>query len=283
MIGRGGGAAGRPAGRALRRRAGGSPPRPGRDLRRALDLLDRDLDQLTEQARRLRRPVQGAGRRAVDAGRRARAADRRPAAARPGRGPRPRRVAGRGAARARRRRAPPAARAPPCCSSSTSRRCRPCSPGRCRRRAACSAYRPVEDADGARPRCAAVVEAAGVPVVVHCCAPDVPLRAAPRRPAPPRSRSTSTWSPSSTRSARRSTPGSACSPGWRPRPASRPPASADLADRVRQVWERLGFPADRLAAQVVVTPTCGLAGATPEYARAVLAACREAGQRLREE
>ncbi len=59
--------------------------------------------------------------------------------------------------------------------------------------------------------------------------------------------------------------------------------SADLADRVRQVWERLGFPADRRAAQVVVTPACGLAGATPEYARAVLAACRDAGQRLTEE
>ena len=32
MIGRGAGAAGRPAGRAVRRPAGGSPPRPGRDL-----------------------------------------------------------------------------------------------------------------------------------------------------------------------------------------------------------------------------------------------------------
>jgi hypothetical protein len=32
-----------------------------------------------------------------------------------------------------------------------------------------------------------------------------------------------------------------------------------------------------------VTPTCGLAGASPEYARAVLTACREAGQRLLEE
>ncbi|MFD0823957.1 methionine synthase, partial [Micromonospora zhanjiangensis] len=45
---------------------------------------------------------------------------------------------------------------------------------------------------------------------------------------------------------------------------------------------RLGFPPARLATQVVVTPTCGLAGATPEYARAVLTACRDAGRRLAE-
>jgi hypothetical protein len=37
-----------------------------------------------------------------------------------------------------------------------------------------------------------------------------------------------------------------------------------------------------LARQVVVTPACGLAGAPVEYARAVLAACRDAGRRLYE-
>ncbi|RQX18838.1 methionine synthase, partial [Micromonospora chalcea] len=34
---------------------------------------------------------------------------------------------------------------------------------------------------------------------------------------------------------------------------------------------------------VVVTPACGLAGATPAYARAVLTACRDAGRRLAED
>jgi methionine synthase II (cobalamin-independent) len=71
--------------------------------------------------------------------------------------------------------------------------------------------------------------------------------------------------------------------GVAPSTGTRAPASKELADRIREVWDRLGFPAERRAAQVVVTPTCGLAGATPEYARAVLTACREAGQRLREE
>jgi methionine synthase II (cobalamin-independent) len=61
------------------------------------------------------------------------------------------------------------------------------------------------------------------------------------------------------------------------------PSSADIADRVRKLWRRIGFPLADLAGQVVVTPACGLAGASPEYVRAVLGACREAGHRLLEE
>ena len=52
------------------------------------------------------------------------------------------------------------------------------------------------------------------------------------------------------------------------------------AERITTVWRRLGFPRERLAAQVVPTPTCGLAGASPGYAHAALAACVEAGKRL---
>ena len=43
---------------------------PASDLRRTADLLERDLDQLTEQAERLRRHRQDAGGRAVDPRRR---------------------------------------------------------------------------------------------------------------------------------------------------------------------------------------------------------------------
>ena len=63
----------------------------------------------------------------------------------------------------------------------------------------------------------------------------------------------------------------------------RAPTSAQVADRVRQVWDRLGFPRAQLARQVVVTPACGLAGASSEYVRAVFAACREAARRLAED
>jgi methionine synthase II (cobalamin-independent) len=58
------------------------------------------------------------------------------------------------------------------------------------------------------------------------------------------------------------------------------PSSERAADAVISLWRRLGFPLERAAAQVVVTPACGLAGATPEYARAALAACVEAARRL---
>ena len=44
------------------------------------------------------------------------------------------------------------------------------------------------------------------------------------------------------------------------------------------LWRRLGFPPDKLAGQVVLTPACGLAGASPGYARAALAACRKAAR-----
>ncbi|HEX8627524.1 MAG TPA: methionine synthase, partial [Catenuloplanes sp.] len=61
-----------------------------------------------------------------------------------------------------------------------------------------------------------------------------------------------------------------------------PPSSAAVAEPIRALWHRLGFPVEQLAGQVVVTPACGLAGAGPQYARAVLTACREAGRRLAE-
>lgn len=50
-----------------------------------------------------------------------------------------------------------------------------------------------------------------------------------------------------------------------------------------ELWHRLGFPPARLASQVVLTPACGLAGASPRYAKAALAKCREAARVLRED
>ena len=57
----------------------------------------------------------------------------------------------------------------------------------------------------------------------------------------------------------------------------------DLGDTVRAVrrpWSRLGFPPADLPASVVPTPACGLAGATPAYARAALRRVREAARAL---
>jgi len=63
-----------------------------------------------------------------------------------------------------------------------------------------------------------------------------------------------------------------------------PPADPSVSLRpVRELWRRLGLPGERLPADVVVTPACGLAGAAPQEAGAILAACVRAGAALREE
>jgi hypothetical protein len=70
-----------------------------------------------------------------------------------------------------------------------------------------------------------------------------------------------------------------------------PPAAREVAGRFTGLWQRLGWPVARdgpargragVAGQVVLTPGCGLAGASAGYARAVLARCREAAALLPE-
>ena len=54
------------------------------------------------------------------------------------------------------------------------------------------------------------------------------------------------------------------------------------AERVIRLWQRLGLPLDTCPEQAVITPGCGLAGASPDQARAALTRCREAGSMLAE-
>jgi methionine synthase II (cobalamin-independent) len=67
-----------------------------------------------------------------------------------------------------------------------------------------------------------------------------------------------------------------------------PGRDADLSDvasrmePVKTLWSRLGFPPELLTEAVVVTPSCGLAGASPAYARRALATCVEIARRLGE-
>ncbi|WP_242901316.1 methionine synthase [Actinomadura terrae] len=63
--------------------------------------------------------------------------------------------------------------------------------------------------------------------------------------------------------------------------AALPPLKA-TAEPVRALWNRLGFPPAQLARQVVVTPACGMAGASPRHVRAALKRCREAARMLHE-
>ena len=51
-------------------------------------------------------------------------------------------------------------------------------------------------------------------------------------------------------------------------------------EQIKRLWSTLGFPLGQLAGGVVPTPACGLAGATPAYARRVHAVLRDVGRSL---
>jgi methionine synthase II (cobalamin-independent) len=58
------------------------------------------------------------------------------------------------------------------------------------------------------------------------------------------------------------------------------PAPKATASRLRAWWRELGFPAERLHEAVTLTPSCGLAGATPGHARRAMTHVREAARYL---
>jgi methionine synthase II (cobalamin-independent) len=146
-----------------------------------------------------------------------------------------------------------------------------------------SVYRAVDGPDAAT-GLRTVVEVAGAPVIVHCCAADVPLQVIRDARAAAVGLDLSLVTDLDPL-------GEALEAGLglfagavraQPPADGRAPSSKDIADRVRTLWTRLGFPAAQLPRQVVVTPACGLAGASPAYVRDVLAAVHEAGRRLAE-
>ncbi|WP_410813155.1 methionine synthase [Micromonospora sp. 067-2] len=257
-------------------------PRPGRDLRRTRDLLERDLDQLAEQAEEYAGPikVQAAGPLTLAAALELPIGGkllRDPGAVRDLTGSLTEGLRGHVAAVARRL---PRA-------SVLLQLDEPSLPmvlaGHVPTESGLGAYRAVDPVDAAA-LLRTVIEGVGVPAVVHCCAPDVPLELI-------RSTGAAAVALDLGLLTDLDPLGEALDAGLgllagaaptRPTSAGRAPTSAEVADRVRRVWDRLGFPRRQLAEQVVVTPACGLAGATPEYARTVLAACRDAGRRLAE-
>ncbi|MEH1126585.1 methionine synthase [Micromonospora sp. CPCC 206061] len=140
-------------------------------------------------------------------------------------------------------------------------------------------YRRVETSTAAT-ALRTVIEAVGAPVVIHCCAPDVPLDVV-------RSSGAAAVALDLDLLEKLDPLGEALDAGLglfagvasRAASAGASPSAA-VADRVRELWQRLGFPLAGLPAQVVVTPTCGLANASPAAARATLKAVREATLRL---
>ncbi|SDT16922.1 Cobalamin-independent synthase, Catalytic domain [Nocardioides scoriae] len=58
------------------------------------------------------------------------------------------------------------------------------------------------------------------------------------------------------------------------------PTTRSVVERTQRLLDMLGFEAPEVADQLVLTPTCGLAGATPAYARGVMRTLREAAREL---
>ncbi|MDT4891166.1 MAG: hypothetical protein QOE97_201 [Pseudonocardiales bacterium] len=116
--------------------------------------------------------------------------------------------------------------------------------------------------------------------VVHCCAPDVPLALLRRAGADAVSLDAALIAPGLLDEL-----GEAFDAGlsmWLGVvPGTDTPIDEDAArDPIRRLWRTLGFPDGEVATRVVPTPACGLAGASPGYARRALALVREVGRNL---
>ena len=128
---------------------------------------------------------------------------------------------------------------------------------------------------------AAVAEAGAEPVV-HCCAADVPvglLRQAGARAV--------SVDASVLAAAAYDEVGALLDAGDRlflgVVPATDPPhepTARAATDRTRRLLEMLGYEAGEVAEQLVLTPACGMAGASPAYVRSALALLREAASAL---
>jgi methionine synthase II (cobalamin-independent) len=129
---------------------------------------------------------------------------------------------------------------------------------------------------------AGVVAALPGPVVLHCCAPRAPLTLFRAAGADALSFDLGLVQDLDA-------VGTAIEAGVHLLPGVVPGTDTDLpgakatASRVQAWWRELGFPVDDLAAAVTLTPSCGLAGATPAYARTAMAHVREAAKYLQPE
>ncbi|BEL11660.1 methionine synthase [Actinoplanes sichuanensis] len=255
--------------------------RPGQDLRRTADLLERDLDQLTEQADGYAGPlkIQAAGPWTLAA-----SLDL-PIGGRMLRDPGAVRDLTDSLAEGLRRHVADVRKRVPG-ATVLLQLDEPSLPtvlaGRVPTESGLSAYREVDGPDAAS-RLRTVVEAVDAPVIVHCCAPQVPLQVVRDARAAAVALDLSLVKDLDPL-------GEAIEAGLGifagAAPAlptgARPPDSKQIAERVGTLWRRLGFPAARLPEQVVITPACGLAGAPPAHVRALLKACTEAGRRIAE-
>jgi hypothetical protein len=144
---------------------------------------------------------------------------------------------------------------------------------------------PVKETD-AEDVLSALVAAVGVPVVVHCCAARPPVALARRAGAAGVSVDlTLLGQDMDDELGEAVESGLVLLAGLVPSVAGGRGSMSGVGatvEPVRQLWVRLGLDQQRLVDQVVVTPTCGLARASPPHARAALTLAREAARGLTE-
>ena len=128
-----------------------------------------------------------------------------------------------------------------------------------------------------------VVDAADVPVIVHCCAATAPVGLLRSVGAAAVSIDLTTATPDVDDLGAAIEAGTALWLGVVPAlgPGA-PPSTRSVLQPVRRLWHDLGFPAERLPESVTLTPACGLAGASEGWARTALRLVVQAGRALRE-
>ncbi|HET9895005.1 MAG TPA: methionine synthase [Streptosporangiaceae bacterium] len=126
-----------------------------------------------------------------------------------------------------------------------------------------------------------VLDAAAEPALVHCCAQQIPFACITGAGA-----TAVSFDLSLLRRTDEDAFGEAAEAGLGMfagvvHPLPRVPARQSAA-AVIDLWLRIGLPAGRLAEQVVITPACGLAGASPADARTALGQCVAAAKLIPE-
>ena len=127
-----------------------------------------------------------------------------------------------------------------------------------------------------------LVRRLAVPVVLHCCAPRMPMELFRAAGAAAISFDLGLVQDLDAVGTAIEA-GTHLLPGVVPGTDAPLPAAKATASRVQAWWRELGFAPEQLAAAVTLTPACGMAGATPAYARSAMAHVREAAKYLRPE
>lgn len=142
--------------------------------------------------------------------------------------------------------------------------------------------RSIDEAQ-ARTALTEVIDAAGVPVMVHCCALDVPVGLLRRTGVSAVAFDLSIFPRNDAQSgelAEAVEAGVGLVAGAVPASADELSPVETLRAQVARMWQRLDQPPDALSAGVVVTPACGLAGGSEDFARTALRSARGVARAL---